>query len=81
MLTQFHNATAKHKIPQGEPESLASAMDHSLRMAQTAYRHEQRKFIAKVSHKIKHLLQINRWQEEEKRREETIRRYEFNEEL
>ena len=51
-------------------------MDHSLRMAQTAYRHEQHKLIADPSHKFKHLLQINQWQEEQRQLED-----EFNEEL
>ena len=54
-------------MPRDELESLARAMDHSLRVAQTFYRHEQHKLIAEPSHKIKHLLQINQLQEEEQR--------------
>ena len=64
-------------MPQDELESLARAMDHSLRTAQTFYRHEQHKLIADPSHKIKHLLQINQWQEEEQRQLED----EFNEQI
>ena len=64
-------------MPQDELESLARAMDHSLPMAHTFYQHIQHKLIADPSHKIKHLLQINQWQEEEQRQLED----EFNEEL
>ena len=56
---------------------LQEQWDHSLHMAQTAYRHEQHKLMADPSHKIKLLLQINQWQEEEQRQLED----EFNEEL
>lgn len=77
IVTQFHNAIAKNRMPKEELEALARAMDHSLRVAETVYRHEQHKLIADPSHKIKKLLLINEWQEEEQRQLED----EFNEEL
>ena len=64
-------------MPKEELEALARAMDHSLRVAETVYQHEQHKLIVDPSHKIKKLLLINEWQEEEQRQLED----EFNEEL